>query len=729
MHVSKGLTRLFLVLFILSTLLTAQETPSPERARERVGLVLGGGGALGLAHIGVIQYFEEHHIPIDLVAGTSMGGLVGGFYAAGMDSKQLSGITAQADWDALLSSVPKFAEQPVVEKQNWNRTFGNLTLRFGKHFSLPAGLNSGQALSLLLSRNTLGYAEIASFDELPTPFRCVATDLVSGEPVVLGSGSLPTALRSTMALPAVFTPVRWDDKVLIDGGLVMNIPVEVVRSMGADIAVAVSLEGSAPKVEQFNSLLSVLRQTVSIAIAQNERRSLKLADVVIRVDTKNFGGTDYTKSRDLIRAGYEAANAMASELARFELSEPEWTKYLSRRRERTANARNEGRIIEVAAQQPSFQKHAAHEVQRKLGTGNVKQESIEDVLSGIVAATDVPGASYQWKHSNTKEEGYRIEFLERSGDSLLLRPSFRFGVSAGEPSRASLRLATTTVFKNAYKSRLLATFTIGYDPGFRAEFYHPFDGTGYFVAPGVVVERFHVNQYQGATRNDAVRDRYGATFYGGLGTWRFVQLRFGVQAGYDNYSEPLVVDGVPANSHGFANPEVTWVYNTQDSGGLPYKGTRFEGSAGYSFRNTSFPYLRNDFSTFRPVARKVSIFGLGSFATSFGRKLNYYEQFTAGGAAQLSAFRYQEFHSNAMIEGGAGVIFHGPPVRSLSVYPGFAAWYEAGRMDMGSRGWQTHQSTSAGAFFPTPLGAVGAAISFNERGKARLRLSLGNLGR
>ena len=156
--------------------------------RPSIGIALSGGAALGLAHIGVLRYFEEHHIPIDKVGGTSMGGLVGGLYAVGMDSSQIEALAREADWNALLKPSPPFADQPIVDKQKWNRTFGSLTLRFGKRFALPPGLNPGESLSLFLSRSTLGYSD---FDQLPTPFRCVATDLVSRDSVVLSKGSLP----------------------------------------------------------------------------------------------------------------------------------------------------------------------------------------------------------------------------------------------------------------------------------------------------------------------------------------------------------------------------------------------------------------------------------------------------------------------------------------------------------------------------------------------------------
>jgi NTE family protein len=722
-----------LVLCLLLTVLgvsaiAAGQQPDPQKSkRPIIGVALSGGGALGLAHIGVIQYFEEHHIPIDRIAGTSMGGLVGGFYAAGKDSTGLRAIVEQADWDTLLSPNPQFREQPVVEKQEWNRSSGTFALRFGKRFSLPSGLNPGEALALLLSRNTAGYPELSSFDSLPTPFRCVATDLVSGDAFVPSSGSLQKAMRATMSLPGVFTPVKWGDRVLVDGGLVENIPIEVVREMGAEIKIAVSLETPRPNTAQFNSIFSVLRQAVSVAIVQNERRSVSQADLVITVNTQKYSGTDYTKAADLIRAGYEAAQAKAQDLTRFEVSPEEWEAYTRSRQQRTKHAPKEGRIVEVAAPRPFFEENAQAEIERKLGTRPVAESQLEDVISGIVIATSVPGASYHWKNAREGAEGYRVEFLDRPGPINFIRPSFHFSLSSGEPSQSTLNLALSTVPATTYKSRVLGSLSIGYDPGFRTEFYHPFNGTGYFIAPGALVQRLNVNEYIGATRTKFVRDRFAATFYGGLGTWRFAQLRIGVQAGYDSYSLPITVNGVPANSHGFVNPEAVWVYNTQDAGGLPNSGTRIDGSLGYSFRNTPFPYLRSNFSTFHPLTTKLSVFGLGSANTSFGKNLNFYDQYTVGGQMLLSAYRYQEFHANTAVVGGGGLLIHAPSVRSFSLYPGLAIWYEVGRLDLGSPGWQTHQSTSSGLFFPTPLGAAGLAVSFNEAGKARFRLSLGSI--
>jgi NTE family protein len=694
--------------------------------RIQVGVALSGGGALGLAHIGVIRYFEEHHIPIDDIAGTSMGGLVAGFYAVGMNSKQLTKVVEEADWNALLNPSPRFIDQPIVEKQKWNRAFGDLTLRFGKKFSLPAGLNPGELLSLLLSRDTLAYSDISDFDELPTPFRCVATDLISGNAIVLKQGSLAQAMRATMSIPAVFTPVKQNGMVLVDGGLVENIPVQVVREMGATTVIAVALETSTPKPEQLRSFADILRQSVSVAVAQNERRSLASADLIISVDTTKFSSTDYSSgSQAIIEAGYQAATRKAAELSKFEMSPEEWARYLQLRSQRVRPAKEQGAVVAVVGPSESFRQKAQAEIERKLHDRAVSQNELEPVLSGMVAATSVPGAAYEWQQGEGKPEGYKVTFFPRAGEQLLAKVSVLYGISPGEPQRATLRFSTATTFENTYKSRLLGTIDIGYDPGLRTEYYHPFGGSGYFIATGLLVDRYHVNQYDGSARLSDTRDRFGGSLYGGIGTWRFAQLRLGAQLGYDSYSSSPIVDGVKANSSVFASPEIRWIYNSQDSGGLPTHGTRDEGSIGYSLRNVPYPYLQNDFGTTHPINKKLSFIGTSRIDSSLGRKLDYFEQFTGGGHGQLSAFRYQEFHANTVLTAGAGAILHGPSLRSLSISPNLAMWYELGRFDQGSQGWRTHQSTSTGIFFPTAVGAAGFSVSFDEFGKARLRLILG----
>ena len=176
-----------------------------------------------------------------------MGGLLGGLYATGHSVDDMERIVRTADWDDLLRSTPRFEDLSVSEKQEWNRITGVYSIPLRTGLALPGGINTGQALVRVLSGETAAYWDVDDFDNLPIPFRCVATDLMSGEAVVLGEGRLPEALRATMAIPGIFTPVEWNGRFLVDGGLVNNLPADVAKNMGADTVIAITLRLPDPK--------------------------------------------------------------------------------------------------------------------------------------------------------------------------------------------------------------------------------------------------------------------------------------------------------------------------------------------------------------------------------------------------------------------------------------------------------------------------------------------------
>ncbi len=721
---SKTVSVILVILLSLTIGTFAQETPSGKASRPRVGLALSGGGALGLAHIGVLKYFEDHQIPVDAVAGTSMGGLIGGFYATGLNSQEIQAIAREVDFNEMLSPTSIYADRPIAEKQDWNRNDAGFTLRFKHDLSLPTGLNQGQSLAMLLSHETAAYGDLDNFDELPTPFRCVATDLTSAKAFTLDHGSLPLALRATMALPGIFTPVKWGDHVLVDGGAVDNIPVNVARSMNADRVIAVRLQTAPATSQSLGTLSAVLKQLVNVVVLENEQRSLQQADTVIAVPLQQYTSSDYLRADDIIAAGYNAAAAMATTLKPYELGEQEWQDFLRARQSRTRTIPSSGKIVAVVSQQPLVQKDARIELQRKL-PGTVDEKNLETALTGVIAATSLPSASYGW-HQGVDGSGYKVTFESRpEGGEVLIRPILSMQASGGEPTRAALKMSFVRTFPESYKARILGEASIGYDPGFRVEYYKPFGGRPYFVAPGFLFQRSNDDSYTGATTNHFVRDRVAGTMYAGLGTWRFVQWRIGATGGYDRYSQTVVKDGVTASNTAFANLETKLVFDTQDSGVLPSRGTFFNGSLGYSVRNYSYPYADAIFSHFVPLKDGFGFFALGRGATSFGRKLPYFDQFTSGGLSDLSAYRLQEFHANTLATGGGGIYFALTKWRESKVTPVMAAWHEAGRFDLGSQGWQTHQSGSVGVFLKTPLGPTGLILSFNEDGKARVRFVFG----
>src|SRR5579883_1492850 len=193
--------------------------------RPRIGLVLNGGGALGLAHIGALQWMDEHHIPVDMVAGTSMGGLVGGAFAAGETPEQIQTLVEGIDWSQILSDSSPYRDLSFRRKEDRSQYPVSLLLGVGKKIHSQEGYKAGQQVQLLLDKIALPYSQVENFDDLPTPFACVATDLVSGKEHVFRSGSLALAMRATMSLPGIFAPVRTDGALYADGGLLNNLPV------------------------------------------------------------------------------------------------------------------------------------------------------------------------------------------------------------------------------------------------------------------------------------------------------------------------------------------------------------------------------------------------------------------------------------------------------------------------------------------------------------------------
>jgi NTE family protein len=259
---------------------TSDPQPSP-RGRPSIGVALEGGGALGIAHMGVLKWFEENQIPIDYIAGTSMGGLVGGLYATGKSADEMKQVVENADWPLLLGGETPYPDLSFRRKQDAREVPNAIKIGLKHGPSLPPGLNTGEQIALLIDRETLFYSNIPSFNDLPIPFRCVSTELISGKPYVFQNGSLSEAMRATMSIPGVFDPVRQGDKVFVDGGLVDNLPTDVVRKMGADVVIAVHLQISKTTAKDITSVFSVLGRSVELVIAETEIRGMAGADLML----------------------------------------------------------------------------------------------------------------------------------------------------------------------------------------------------------------------------------------------------------------------------------------------------------------------------------------------------------------------------------------------------------------------------------------------------------------
>ncbi|ONM44311.1 hypothetical protein BXT89_08475 [Halopseudomonas pachastrellae] len=285
----------------------------------RTGLVLSGGGARGLAHIGVLKQLEEMNIPIDAIAGTSMGAVIGGLYAAGYSADELKQIALDLDWQATLSDTPLREDIPYRRKQD-DRDFlvkQRLTFKDGA-LSFPLGLLQGQNMGVVLESLLVHTNEIDDFDRLPIPFRAVATDIATGEAVVFDHGHLPLAIRASLALPGFFAPVEVDGRLLVDGVLSKNVPIDVARAMGVDRVIVVDIGTPLKSASELNSVLDIMDQTTTLLTRTNTERQLATltdADLLLQPALGDMGFSSFAETQQAIDAGAQSLSEAQGVLA------------------------------------------------------------------------------------------------------------------------------------------------------------------------------------------------------------------------------------------------------------------------------------------------------------------------------------------------------------------------------------------------------------------------------
>ncbi|MBU8922964.1 MAG: patatin-like phospholipase family protein [Bacteroidales bacterium] len=321
---------------ILSTTLAMAAPPHPKvEERPKIGLALSGGGARGAAHIGVLRVLEKYRIPIDYIAGTSMGSIVGGLYATGMSVDELEETVTRIDWaDAFVENIPRVDRTFRRKRDDDFYLVKNKPGLTGMKLRFPRGLLDGQKIDLLLKRYTMPVMMIRDFDDFAIPYRAVSADLVTGETVVTSQGDLARAMRTSMSLPVIFAPKEIDDMLLIDGGVSCNLPIDVVRQMGADIVIAVDISTPLQSIEELSSVMAVTDQLTGILTRRNtdiQIASLNIDDIFIKPELGDITTGSFERAGEAIPTGVTAAEAVSDKLTLLSMSEDDYENHLAGR--------------------------------------------------------------------------------------------------------------------------------------------------------------------------------------------------------------------------------------------------------------------------------------------------------------------------------------------------------------------------------------------------------------
>ena len=724
------MSRLLLTLLLLLPLSGFAETVQPK-----TGLVLSGGAARGLAHIGVLKALEEHGIRIDAVAGTSMGAVIGGLYASGYSVAELEQLALTLDWQQVLSDDPPRQDIPFRRKQD-DRDFlvkQKLSFRDDGSLGLPLGVIQGQNLALLLERLLVHASDTRDFDHLPIPFRAVATDIANDEKVIFRSGHLPQAIRASMSIPAVFAPVEIEGRLLVDGGMVDNIPMDVARDMGVDRLIVVDIGTPLKPRKELLTVVDVLNQTTTMMTRRNSEAqlaTLRPEDLLVQPALAGFGSTDFSRAEQLIDAGYRAASALQGRLASLSestggnpalslarASEPRTPLITGIRIEN--NSKVSDTVIRRYISQELGEPLDLADLQKDMGT-----------LYGLEYFDQVEYRVVPGSLGNTLVISAREK---RSGTDYL-----RLGLSLSDDFQGDSAFNIGASYRkngiNELGAEWLTRLQLGDRQELYTEFYQPLDaGSRWFVAPNLFIEAQNV---ESILDNDPIAE-YRLQRYGyGLNLGRQIanngEIRFGIGNAWGSAEVRVGDQDLPDFSFTEGYYGLQYSFDTLDNVDFPREGEdirltlrQYDPSLGSDERYRQWE-LRLD---------KALSFGADTFVVGgrYGRTLDDAEvvtsSFLLGGARQLSGFR-QDSLAGQNISLGRVIYLRRLTPRSFSPldFPlHLGASLERGRAWNNGNEFDSGYINAASLFlsYETPLGPLNLGYGLNDEDEQALYLNLG----
>ncbi|BCS35135.1 patatin [Luteitalea sp. TBR-22] len=722
----------------------ATTAAATQAGRPKVGLALGGGSARGFAHIGVLRWFKEHRIPVDYISGTSMGGLVAGAYASGMEPEEILELMKEVDWDLMFVADSPYKYKTFRRKQDKRSYPSQLEFGLKGGFTLPGGLNPGQQVALLLDRIALAYGDVASFDDLPTPFRCVATDLKNAEAVVLGKGSLAQAMRATMAIPGVFTPVNYENWLLVDGGALNNIPADVTKKMGADKVIAVNVGAdSATEAQTRASLVSLLGRTIDTMMTTSIRQALKDADVIIDPDLVGLTGMSWRASGDLADRGYAAAEAMKDKLLPLAVDEATYEAHLQARLARKRIVPKTAEfltVVGVDAREEAF----IRETMAPLVGQPLTHAVVADRILTVTGTDRYEYLTYRPIEKDGKV-GLEIRARQKPYGPPLLQISPE--LSNVDSSSFSVNLAgrVTAYDWVGRGSEVRIDGVIGTRQGLGFEVWRPLGRSPIFIAPRAYFARNPRNFY--FEENFIAEYRFKRAGGGvdlGYAISPRAEFRVGIDAADVRGRIRVGSPGLPEVNGSEKYGSAGLIWDNQTSPVVPTRGLYLRSKLRYFFDAPEYETLvpRDDLTNpqefwqgeiagnwFTRVKREDRLFVTYGVGTSFG-ETPLVNDFSLGGPLRLSAFNNDELRAANYVMGGVGYLKRVGRLADVlggNIYLG--GWFEQGSAHDEWGDMRYRSSVSLGTVVETLFGPLYAGTAFDFDGRFRFYIGLGPLFR
>jgi NTE family protein len=714
----------------------------PEATRLRIGLVLSGGGARGAAHIGVLKVLDDLHLHVDAIAGTSMGAVVGGLYASGMSGRQIETLFTSVDWQDAFSDRPRRADLGFRRKQEDRDFLVNLPLGVqGHRLQIPTGLIQGQKLTQLLRRATLPVADISRFDEFPTRFRAVATDLETGAAVIMDSGDLTTALRASMSAPGFLAPVERDGRILVDGGLVENLPIDVARSMGVDVLIVVDAGFPLLTRDRLNSLTSVSNQALAILVrrdVERQRATLGPRDLLLEPALGQRNSYDFSAVAQSVQAGEQAARAVLAQLSALAVPKEAPAANAAQGTTLAATAPATGPVLKFITTDRASARYESllREVFADQLNKPLQPELVSQRIADIYGRGNLEQLDYRLVRAGNGDQG--LEFTARRNswgpNYLRLGLSLQDDFAGNSTFNAAMRLSFTEL--NALNAESVLDLQIGASPRVGVEFYQPLSAWHrYFVAPHLLGQEHDLPQLDATgTRIGTFRVRtfeYGVDLGREFGNWG--ELRAGVLDSRGSTAVRLGDFSTPETNYHARAEFMNFNYDRLDSTNFPRSGQALNLGVRFEQQVRGAPVsdqLTLDWRGAWSRGKDTGLLWVSGGSTIGGSDTNVRSYFPLGGFLSLSGLPAQSLagphyaiaravYYRSVGRGGEGVL-NVPAYAGLSLEFG-NVW--ATRSDVSFASARRDVALFFGA--DTYIGPVYLATGYDESGVTAFYLFLG----